>query len=177
MPYLFRHTTDGWLAERLQADAPMHLLLTQPLRLGPAVAEMGLAAGRFLARHDGGWALLQTEGSPGLLRHNGLSLSVGIRLLEHGDSLMLDDEDRGVHFSTERDPARVEPAPPGLEGVCPRCRGELLAGQDAVRCPGCGLWHHQNEGGLSCFTYAPTCASCSHPTQLGMGLQWTPQVL
>jgi len=81
-------------------------------------------------------------------------------------------------FSTERR-ACVEPFP-GMDrpAMCPRCGTEIEVNTPAVRCPGCGVWHHQNiDNELPCWTYAETCATCDQPTDLGTDFRWTPEGL
>jgi hypothetical protein len=80
-------------------------------------------------------------------------------------------------FSTER-LAHVATYPAdGARGFCPRCKQPIAAGDPAVKCPGCGLWHHASENRLPCWTYGGQCAACSHPTSLDAGFQWTPAEL
>jgi hypothetical protein len=103
---------------------------------------------------------------------NGVPLVGGLRVLSDRDEIRV----AGVEswfFSTE-ELARVEPMPlPGKPIVCPRCRQHIDRDVLAVKCPACGLWHHQSDD-LPCWTYAPTCALCPQPTPLDAGFQWTP---
>jgi hypothetical protein len=108
--------------------------------------------------------------------HNGAVIApgVGIRVLAHMDCLALESGEV-IYFSTE-EAARVMPfaGPTGVS--CPRCRSEIRAGEPAVKCPGCGVFHHEIED-RNCWTYAPTCALCAQPTPLDHPLQWTPEGL
>src|SRR5207244_9140340 len=77
------------------------------------------------------------------------------------------------YFSTER-LARVEPLAAGERPVpCARCKAAITG--LAVRCPGCGLLHHQDAAaGRECWTYSERCAGCDQPTALDAGFRWTP---
>jgi hypothetical protein len=71
----------------------------------------------------------------------------------------------------------VSPMPETPRGMmCPRCRQRIEKETLAVRCPQCGLWHHQSEE-LPCWTYSSTCAMCPQPSALDAGYQWTPTEL
>lgn len=100
----------------------------------------------------------------------------------HGVKVLSDRDEVRIHrnrlfFSTESLP-QIEPfaATGGRAGKCPRCQDGLEAGQPSVRCPKCGVWSHQFED-RNCWTYAPACASCGHPTALDAGFSWTPEAL
>jgi hypothetical protein len=80
------------------------------------------------------------------------------------------------YFSTET-LARIEPlSEESATGCCPRCKQGMTAGEPAVRCPGCGVWHHQSDE-LPCWTYAERCAICGGSTALDAGFSWTPEEL
>ena len=106
---------------------------------------------------------------------NGLSLPVGIRILADRDEIRIDGS-APMFFSTER-LAQAE-AFPSAEGpiYCPRCKLVLEAGSQAVRCPGCEVWHHQSED-LGCWAYAGACALCPQPTSLEAGYAWYPELV
>ena len=119
------------------------------------------------------WLLAAAEGAP--VRLNGLPLALGLRALMDKDEVCIGRAGR-LWFSTER-LAAVEPFPGAAQPVfCPRCKTEIKKGTLAVRCPGCGIWHHE-DGGLKCRTYAPRCAVCDQPTELGQSYRWTPEGL
>jgi len=106
---------------------------------------------------------------------NETPVTTGLRLLCHRDALRVAGGPP-VFFSTE-EPARVEPFEGAAEPLhCPRCRTEIVAGDAVVRCPACGLLHHQREE-RPCWTYAPTCAGCDQPTDPQAGPQWSPEDL
>jgi hypothetical protein len=126
---------------------------------------------RRVANPPDTWALITS--SPAL-RLNGAQVPLGLAILEDRDEIRLP----AVHawFSTETQ-AQVEPFPPSAtRGFCPRCKQAIDPGSSAVRCPGCGLWHHASDD-LPCWTYAPTCAACAHTTDLDAGFRWTPEDL
>ena len=163
---------------------------------GPGLAVLPLAEGAYLltgdparpvVRHDGDpppgaavlrhvvdqWLLAAAEGAP--VRLNGLPLALGLRVLMDKDELCIGRGGR-LWFSTER-LAVVEPFPGAAQPVfCPRCKTEIKKGVPAVRCPSCGIWHHE-DGDLKCWTYAPRCAICDQPTELGQSYRWTPEGL
>ncbi len=105
---------------------------------------------------------------------NGSRLDLGLRLLDDRDHIRLDSA-RSYFFSSEA-LARVERYAGGGQPIqCPRCMTEVLPGSAAVRCPGCGVWHHQTEE-RPCWTHAPTCALCDRTTELGDArYQWVPE--
>jgi hypothetical protein len=122
-------------------------------------------------------ALMVRPGLPA--RVNGEPILGGLRLLGHKDEVLLGT--RRLYYSAESRPVAVrylregESHPP----ACPVCRGPLRDGERAVRCPGCGRWYHQLEVETDgrekrCFTYAPACRYCRHPTDLSGGPVWSP---
>jgi predicted RNA-binding Zn-ribbon protein involved in translation (DUF1610 family) len=118
------------------------------------------------------WVLLAA--SQGVLV-NGLPLHTGIRVLSDRDEICLGAAG-AVYFSTET-LATVEVFPGSEQPVyCPRCKQEIAPGSNAVKCPQCGVWHHQSEE-LPCWTYSPRCALCDQPTELGGSYRWSPEEL
>jgi hypothetical protein len=118
------------------------------------------------------WALV---GGRGGVRVNGSPLPLGLAVLDDRDELRVSDE-HSLFFSTEHI-AKVERYPDsGPRGFCPRCKLSIESGSQAVRCPGCSLWHHHADE-MPCWTYAPTCAACAQPTALDAGFRWTPEDL
>lgn len=117
------------------------------------------------------WALVVR---PGLVRVNGQALWLGLRVLRDRDEVQLPGQG-SVFFSTES-LAKVEGFPGATKPVfCPRCRDKIETGL-AVKCPACGVWHHQLPD-RPCWTYSETCALCPQPSALSTGFQWTPERL
>jgi hypothetical protein len=109
------------------------------------------------------------------VRVNGAPLLTGIRVIVDRDEIRLG---RGcsVYFSSEA-LATVEGFPrSGQPVLCPRCKQEIALGYEAVKCPQCGVWHHQ-AGDLPCWTYAPHCALCDQSSDLGGSYRWSPEEL
>jgi hypothetical protein len=117
------------------------------------------------------WLVIHAPGVA--LRINGTALTTGIRVLSHRDELRLTGVAGRVFFSLEG-LARVAPFD-GVDGSrCPRCQQPIERGTPAVRCPQCGVWHHESEE-FGCWTYSPSCSLCDQPTELGAGFRWTPE--
>jgi len=113
-------------------------------------------------------------------RVNGRPVLGGLRVLEHKDEVTLGP--LRLFYSAESTPVVIVFQPP--EGArlptCPLCRGPVRAGDQAVQCPGCGRWFHQTNAAdgkpaKNCWTYAPTCRFCNHPTALGGDAGWRPE--
>jgi hypothetical protein len=140
---------------------------------GHDLPDLGIRFCRFGRRGDGGMALLIRPGVRVWV--NGLPVLGGIRLLEHRDEILVGGQ--RFYYSAESRPEVVAfhleagERPP----TCPVCRGQVREGDDAVQCPGCGRWHHQLPG-KPCWTYAPTCRFCSHPTALTGEDSWRPEM-
>lgn len=173
MPIIFHQRDGRWDAEPV-SGSPGRLSLA-PVRF--TASDDG--AGRFpgpivLARSDRErqWVLFVARTEH--LLHNGQPVKAGMRVLAHRDSLALGGRE-AVYFSTE-EAARIEPFAGPARSTCPRCRCEILPAQAAVKCPRCGVFHHETEE-RNCWTYGPTCALCAQPTAQEAGLQWTPEGL
>ena len=116
------------------------------------------------------WVLMAGAGADA--RVNGVPAVEGIRVLSDRDELVVNGQRR--YFSTEvlarvtAGPARETPP------LCPRCQQAIQTGSEAVRCPHCGVWHHESAA-LPCWTYADTCAVCPQPTDLSAGYRWMPE--
>jgi hypothetical protein len=172
--HLWRHVEAvGWQPVALPGDS--YALTTRAPRLSPAevpgvpTVVAHLRRGGASVAADDSWVLL-TAPAAGVLV-NGLGAALGIIVLIDRDEIRVPSESP-LYFSTERLAVAV-PYPAALQGVCPRCRTSLEAGTIAVLCPACGLWHHASDD-LPCWTYADTCAACTHPTALDTGFCWTP---
>jgi hypothetical protein len=122
------------------------------------------------------WALLASLLARPLV--NGLPIHHGIAVLSDRDEIRHAPgcDSTPVYFSTERLAVVVAYSPAGRLGLCPRCKQAIGPGEDAVRCPGCGVWHHSTTA-LPCWTYGDQCAACDHPTSIEAGFRWTPEVL
>lgn len=126
---------------------------------------------RRFADPSNSWALLTDQPH---VRVNGSPVPLGMLVLEDRDEIRLPD--LTAWFSTETQ-AQVEPFPESTaRGFCPRCKQIIPPGSAAVRCPSCGLWHHESDT-LGCWTYALTCSACAQETALDAGFRWTPEDL
>lgn len=136
----------------------------------------GLVASVLLLRsgeRDCTWILIASVGAE--VSVNGMPLAAGIRVLADRDEIRVPSAG-SYYFSTES-LARVEEFPASEQTLfCPRCKQEIDKGTAAVRCPGCGVWHHQTEE-LNCWTYSDVCALCAHATEMNGGFRWTPEEL
>jgi hypothetical protein len=120
---------------------------------------------------DEQWVVIHAPGTG--LRINGTALATGIRVLSHRDELRLAGVAGRAFFSLEG-LARAAPFD-GVEGSrCPRCQRGIEPGTPAVRCPQCGVWHHESEE-FGCWSYSPNCALCDQHTELDAGFRWTPE--
>lgn len=173
MPTIFRQHQGRWIPRRLP-NAAARTGEGVPLFDEPATPPSPATLLMFTggAGRSARWVMLVRDGNHCL--HNGLPVTAGLRLLAHRDSIAADGGPR-MYFSTE-EPASVETYAGADRLVCPRCRDVITTGQAVVRCPGCGVVHHETDE-RSCWTYANTCALCAQPTPLDAGLQWTPQSL
>lgn len=118
------------------------------------------------------WALIVAVNTA--VRHNGLPVSAGLRVLAHQDAVQIADREP-LYFATD-DVPRVQ-LHTGPESIrCPRCHSEVREGESIVRCPSCGIAHHEQEQ-RNCWTYASACSGCSQPTVVDAGLEWTPEEL
>jgi hypothetical protein len=178
-----RHDEDEWKAIALEAEV-CALTPRGPSAL-PADTEDGDSAAvrirRFQSGREDAWALLADTSASVLV--NGLPVPHGLVVLADRDEITPPWSGTGARvesgtcfFSIER-LAAVEPFPSdGRRGSCPRCKQPLTPGGDAVRCPGCGLWHHATVD-TPCWSYAPTCAACDQATAFDAGFRWTPEEL
>ena len=174
MAHLWVDMDSAWALAEL--DGAAFVLTDEPAR--PVRRRREAASGQrgaLLLRGDGGaerpWVLM--TGADGPRTHvNGAPLELGVRVLRDRDCLRVGDV--RMFFSTET-AARLEAYPEGApEVACARCRRAIRPGDAAVRCPGCGLWHHESEES-PCWTYDVRCAGCEQPTALGSGWRWTPE--
>lgn len=169
MAQLFVPTDSGDLAV-LELERREYAL---PLRFGFA-AQSELATLVPLSSGDD-WALVVHAGAPARL--NGNAIPWGLAVLADRDEIALSGTGT-LWYSTEI-LARVAEAPEVPERAlhCPRCARPIAPGAPAVRCPGCGVWHHESEDSR-CFSYhdAP-CTACGVHTPLDGGFRWSPEGL
>jgi hypothetical protein len=175
MPAVIHRVADEWRTERLLTNhavlgfdpARIAAFEAPPSRLhGDTIELMRLEKGRK-------WIAIVPAGLQ--ITHNGQPVAAGLRVLAHGDALAAANG-APVFFSTE-ETAFIE-AFAGTEPVsCPRCKLEIVPGQPVVRCPDCGVFHHELADDRNCWTYASTCALCPRPTALDATLRWSPESL
>ena len=170
-----RNDEDEWAVAPLVGDA-FTLLSESPYveRRCPTEGETALMRSMHPGEDEAVWVLLAARTTP--LRVNGASVGAGIRALDDRDEI------RGpavgqCFFSTEQ-PASVVSAPAGEQTMfCPRCKLAIEPATPAVRCPLCGVWHHQDDDERPCWTYSAECAVCRHDTDLARGYRWSPDEL
>ena len=122
---------------------------------------------------DGKWVLIASADAEVAI--NGMPLIAGLRVLVDKDEIHVSKLD-SYYFSAES-LARVEEFPDAHKSLfCPRCKQELAGGVEAVRCPACGVWHHETDA-LNCWTYSDGCAMCGHSTEMNGTFRWTPEEL
>lgn len=177
MAHLWRESDDGiWEYQPIEgaSAALTHSHAASQLGERQGDGDVPTAVIRQLPNDPQMWVLIATPAIR--VSVNGLSLETGFAVLADRDEIRADGH-APWFFSTERT-AEVEPYPENLpRGSCPRCKQPLTVGGPSVRCPGCGTWHHSSPESLACWTYGPTCAICSQPTNLNAGFQWSPEAL
>ena len=120
------------------------------------------------------WALVSPTGPD--VKINGAQMQLGVRVLQDRDAIQVNGT--GLAFFSTESLAEAVPFPGSPEPVpCPRCRMAIETACPAVRCPNCGIWHHQNDDGLPCWTYAERCSLCDQLTDPDAGYRWTPEDL
>jgi hypothetical protein len=157
-------------------DSPLDIDAAPPAPASPAAGGEADASRTLLVKTDAtgdAWCLVAGAGAEAFV--NGQRVVAGIRFLRDRDEIRLPLSGRWYYYGTER-LAQVMPFPLSQGAACPRCRQPVLPAAAAVQCPGCGLWHHESAE-LPCWSYADTCAMCSHSTQLDAGYRWTPEAL
>jgi hypothetical protein len=169
MAHLWVQDTTEWAALRLVGERFQFANLPRPATDSAATDVVLLETGSGRRK----WHLLAARGAG--VSINGLPLVGGLRTLADRDEIRI----RGLgtlFFSTER-MAEIELLPESdSELMCPRCRQSIAPGTEVVRCPGCDLRYHQSTE-FPCWTYAPTCGQCEHPTPLDEGFTWSPEDL
>ena len=174
MPGIFHESGGQWRLVR--AEESPSLLRLAPVSMEPAAAASPRPGANtcLLVQIEAGrkWAVLVSGAVA--LRHNGAPVTAGLRILDHRDAIGLDGH-APLFFSTE-ELAHVETFAFDTSVSCPRCRSEVRHGDAVVRCPLCGVAHHETPE-RNCWTYAETCALCAQATALDAGLRWTPEDL
>ncbi len=166
MHLFHRSPTGSWLAHPLNGHQVAIAPDGQPDETLPSSSEAPLT----LVPHDRNWLLLTSGDAP--VSVNGHRVALGIVKLCDRDEIVSREGAR-LFFSTETQ-EKSEPFP-GLETgscICPRCRLEIAQDAPAVRCGICRVWEH-----AACWTYAPTCATCSRETSPDAGLTFNPEEL
>jgi DNA-directed RNA polymerase subunit RPC12/RpoP len=163
-----------WIAHPLScAELSLESFLIDAL--GPSPACRPSSDVRFLKTqidNQESWVVLAGHGAD--VTVNGIPLLVGICVLRDRDEIRWSRD--GFAFFSSEELAAVADLPQGDRKImCPRCKQEIMPGTPAVRCPRCGVWHHQSEQ-LPCYTYAENCATCTRKTGLD-GYEWTPEEL
>ena len=157
-------------------QAAFTLMSVPPRPVACLSGSRGLPANVLLLRaseKDCTWVLIAGVGAE--VSVNGMPLATGIRVLSDRDEIRVSSAD-SYYFSTES-LASVEAFPASEHTLfCPRCKQEIDKGAAAVKCPACGVWHHQTEE-LNCWTYSDACALCAHPTEMNGCFRWTPEEL
>jgi hypothetical protein len=174
MPAFFCKHDGQW--QLVPVAASPSLLRLDPVNVEPFAATglTSASAACLLVRVAGQNRLAALVAGDVAIRHNGVPVTAGLRILEHRDALAL--EGGGLVFWTTEELAHVEPFA-GAEPVsCPRCLRPVHPGHASVRCPSCGVVHHEVPE-RDCWTYAAKCALCPQPTALDAGLRWTPEEL
>ncbi|MBK8060500.1 MAG: hypothetical protein IPK33_22195 [Gemmatimonadetes bacterium] len=172
MPHLWVEELPGeWAIITL--DRPLVPVTAPRVAAGDAQPSRLRGAPAFvLARGSAGplalWCLLAAPRP--VLRVNGAPLVAGIRLLADRDEIRVDD---GTWYFSSEALARIEAFAASHATPCARCQQPIAPGAMAVRCPGCGLWHHESDASR-CFSYAETCAGCPQPSAADAGYCWTP---
>lgn len=163
----------GWCV--LPLERVSHTLAVTPPRPAARSPEPGADPSdvRLVpASGDGGPAWMLIAGPARAVSVCGRPLALGVRVLSDRDEIRV--EGVGTMFFSTETLARIEPFPHADRGFhCARCKLALEPGAPAVRCPACGVWHHQAER-RGCWTYAPACAMCDQATDPVAGFRWTP---
>jgi hypothetical protein len=175
MPAIFHRVNGKWCAERL---ATKHAVLSfAPMRFAAPEAASSCVADDTIElmrlEPSRKWIAIIPAGSQ--ITHNAQP-AAGLRVLAHGD-LLAAAHGAAVFFSTEQAPS-IETFGQTQSVSCPRCKRPIVLGQSVVRCPACGVVHHElADPDRNCWTYAEKCALCPQPTALDLGLRWSPEAL
>lgn len=176
MAHLWIHSAArGWEELQLPTDREVQLTSDPQHLLNPRDTDPEPTASiRLLAdasEAEPVWILIAAHGEDVWI--NDAPLALGIWRLTDRDEIRIPGAEP-IYFSTEN-PAQIEPFD-GDPVTCPRCRTAISSGSPSVRCPGCGVAHHQSEE-LGCWTYASHCALCPETTNLDAGYRFRPEDL
>jgi hypothetical protein len=180
MSQIFLPTDDGFDVQPLDAER-YRIVASEavPPRLEPLDAPVASADDTLIVRvaelpdaPGVRWALVAGRGARVL--QNGDAVVLGLALLRHKDELRVGGA-APLYFSSER-LAAVEPCARDDAPRCPRCAHPIARGEAAVRCPGCGVLHHELAE-RPCWTHLPRCALCPQATALDADFTWTPEGL
>lgn len=167
---------DGWIPTELHAAA---VLSTEPNEFVDQVSLDSYRDHVLVFRHSASdqvakWVLLAPRET--LVRINNEPLECGLRVLTDRDAIRVSDRST-IYFSTEQ-LARIVQFPDS-EYVCARCKLTISAGDAAVCCPQCGVWHHEiADEGRNCWSYNEQCTVCDQATDLdSTDFRWTPEGL
>jgi hypothetical protein len=175
MAMIWRESNDGYVGEPLRMDGDAGVAIVAA-RVG------GTSRGFRIAQFRDGTTTRHAlvAGSDVPIRVNGQAIAGGFRVMHHKDELVMGAE--RMFFSAESTPV-VEAYRHDESRRRPRCavcRAEVLDGQSVVRCPGCSRVYHQIAASddapeKPCWTYAPKCRFCEHPTSLSGEPSWRPE--
>ncbi len=164
-----------WVVQTLAGDGSSLRSLLSGLVEGCPAADVAPADVFLMQAGDeegtAEWAIIAAQECG--LTVNGIPLLLGIRVLANRDEIRWSTD--GFAFYSTEEPAAVASLPQADQKIfCPRCKQEIAPETPAVRCPRCGIWHHQSEQ-LPCYTYADRCATCTRRTSLDGNYDWTPE--
>jgi len=110
------------------------------------------------------WAMIPAGTKIDTLHLNGM-IPFALHILQDRDELSTGGQ--RLYFTTGQ-PAEIEvfePLPDQPSLSCPRCKDSIEAGNEVVKCPGCGLWYHESAKlELNCWSYDAQCV-CGYPTK------------
>ena len=167
---LWQFTSGDWEALALREAAALTAAAVTPLSRAAAC----LAHTPALLYNTGAhWVLLAAPDTGVWV--NASPLSEGLRVLADRDAIRIPGAPP-LFFATDQSVERI-PFPDDQPLPCPRCRDPIQLGDMAVRCPGCGIWHHQHPE-RECWSYGSSCCNCNQPSAAAaVGQSWSPEVL
>jgi len=166
----------AWNASELAgADLRLKQVLTEALGEDSVVSQVSAKVHlvRTGQENQCEWVILAAP--EGNISINGFPLLLGMKVLRDRDEIRW-SPNGFAYFSTEELAAVVNLPQGGRKIMCPRCKQEIIPETAAVRCPRCGVWHHQSDQ-LPCYTYSECCATCSRQTSLAAGYDWVPEAM